>query len=72
MASPVELIASTASLHHAKPEILAASAEVTQRIPGVDSAFAAAIVPGAVSLLRQAVAAPPPACCRPPSGSIAS
>jgi signal transduction histidine kinase len=41
MASPAELIARTVGLQQAPPEILAASAEVTRRILGVDSAFVA-------------------------------
>lgn len=43
MRSPVELIARTVGLQQAAPEILAASAEVTRRILGVDSAFVAVV-----------------------------
>jgi hypothetical protein len=47
MVSPVELIARTVGLQHAKPEILAASAELTRRI-------LASTVHPAVSLRRSA------------------
>jgi signal transduction histidine kinase len=46
MASPVELIARAVGLQRGAPEILVASAEVTRRILGVDSAFVAVVGAG--------------------------